>query len=29
MGMYQFPNFVALQREVVSSHQAFFDRQAR
>jgi hypothetical protein len=29
MGMYQFPNFVALQREVVSSHQPFFDRQAR
>jgi hypothetical protein len=28
MGMYQFPNFVTLQRDIVSQHQTFFDRYA-
>ena len=28
MGMYQFPNFVALQRDVISRHEAFFSQYA-
>jgi hypothetical protein len=28
MGMYQFPNFVSLQNEIVPQHQQFFDRYA-